>query len=88
VARRSGLAYTVGQHIAFDTGRYAPETFAGRMLLAHELAHVLQQTGGGQPPAEGLKIARPADPAEREAEVAAEAVLQGHAVPPAREPHN
>ena len=36
-------AYTVGWHIAFAAGRYAPETSDGRRLLAHELAHTLQQ---------------------------------------------
>jgi hypothetical protein len=42
-------AYTVGEHIAFAPGRYAPETPAGRSLLAHELAHVVQQAEGGAP---------------------------------------
>lgn len=40
-------AYTVGPNIAFDTGQYAPLTHTGRHLLAHELAHVVQQ---GQAP--------------------------------------
>jgi hypothetical protein len=35
-------AYAVGQHIAFDSGRYQPRAPAGRRLLAHELAHVVQ----------------------------------------------
>lgn len=39
-------AYTVGTDIAFGTGQYAPETKAGRHLLAHELAHVVQQRQG------------------------------------------
>lgn len=38
-----GLAYTVGQRIVFDAGRYAPGTPRGDRLLAHELAHTLQQ---------------------------------------------
>lgn len=38
------LAYTVGRHIAFDTGRYAPNTTDGKRLLAHELAHIVQQS--------------------------------------------
>jgi len=41
------LAYTVGSHIAFGASRYAPRTEGGRQLLAHELAHVIQQTQGG-----------------------------------------
>jgi hypothetical protein len=46
-ADMSALAYTVGQHVVFGSGRYAPETSAGRRLLAHELAHVVQQDGTG-----------------------------------------
>jgi len=38
-------AYTVGQSIVFDTGRYSPGTSEGRRLLAHELTHVVQQSG-------------------------------------------
>ncbi|ADW69491.1 eCIS core domain-containing protein [Granulicella tundricola] len=36
-------AYTVGQHIAFDQGRYDPGSSSGQHLLAHELAHTVQQ---------------------------------------------
>jgi outer membrane protein OmpA-like peptidoglycan-associated protein len=36
-------AYTLGADIAFASGRYAPSTPAGRSLIAHELAHVVQQ---------------------------------------------
>src|SRR5262249_4466479 len=39
-------AYTAGSHVAFAAGRYSPETDSGRRLLAHELAHVVQQSGG------------------------------------------
>jgi hypothetical protein len=39
-------AYTVGTDIAFGSGRYAPQTDTGRHLLAHELAHVVQQGAG------------------------------------------
>ena len=41
------LAYTVGQNIVFRANRFAPSTPAGNALLAHELAHVVQQTGRG-----------------------------------------
>ncbi len=37
------MAYTVGHHIAFGMGNYAPCTPEGRKLLAHELMHVVQQ---------------------------------------------
>jgi hypothetical protein len=38
------LAYTAGRHIVFGAGQYAPSTSAGKALLAHELAHTVQQT--------------------------------------------
>lgn len=41
------LAYTVGNHLVFGSGQYAPTTAAGRRLLAHELVHTLQQGGPG-----------------------------------------
>lgn len=44
----NALAYTTGSNIAFAAGQYQPETDSGRRLIAHELAHVLQQTGGDQ----------------------------------------
>jgi hypothetical protein len=44
-------AYTVGQHVVFGEDRFAPGTHAGRELLAHELAHTIQQRGAaGAPP--------------------------------------
>ena len=36
-------AFTLGRDIAFAPGEYAPGTAQGRRLLAHELAHVVQQ---------------------------------------------
>ena len=42
------LAYTVGQDVVFAPGRYSPKTAMGRQLLAHELAHVVQQGGAAE----------------------------------------
>ncbi len=42
-------AYTVGSDVVFGAGRYAPQSPAGRRLLAHELAHVAQQAGPAEP---------------------------------------
>lgn len=39
-------AYTVGHNIVFGAGQFAPSTRQGRHLIAHELAHVVQQDGG------------------------------------------
>jgi len=41
----SAHAYTVGHDIVFDAGRFMPGTSDGRRLIAHELTHVLQQSG-------------------------------------------
>jgi hypothetical protein len=43
-------AFSVGEHVSFAEGRYAPGTQAGRRLLAHELAHVVQQAPGRSAP--------------------------------------
>jgi proteasome lid subunit RPN8/RPN11 len=42
-------AYTLGQTIVFNANRYAPQTPSGRRLIAHEVAHVIQQERGGPP---------------------------------------
>lgn len=44
-------AFTYGQDIAFGTGEYRPGTLIGDALIAHELAHVVQQRGAGSAPA-------------------------------------
>jgi hypothetical protein len=38
-------AYTIGHDIVFGAGRFAPSTNGGRQLIAHELTHVVQQSG-------------------------------------------
>jgi hypothetical protein len=42
----NALAYTVGPHIVFGAGQYAPGSTEGNRLLAHELTHTVQQSGG------------------------------------------
>jgi hypothetical protein len=45
-------AFTVGDDLVFGAGRFDPSSPAGRRLLAHELAHVVQQSrrpGGAGP---------------------------------------
>src|SRR5262249_15960074 len=39
-------AYTIGRDVVFGARQYAPGTTAGRALIAHELAHVVQQDFG------------------------------------------
>jgi Domain of unknown function (DUF4157) len=40
-------AFTVGEHIVFGGNQYTPNGANGARLLAHELTHVVQQSGGG-----------------------------------------
>ncbi len=42
-------AFTVGHDVTFAAGEYAPDRPGGLRLLAHELAHVAQQTAAGTP---------------------------------------
>jgi Domain of unknown function (DUF4157) len=67
-------AYTVGQHVVFASGRYAPHTDGGRRLLAHELAHTVQQGSGG-PARSVLRVEDPGTAAEAEADAAANAIM-------------
>ena len=43
----NATAYTMGNHIFFGSGQYDPSTSTGQHLLAHELAHVVQQSRHG-----------------------------------------
>ncbi len=40
----NALAYTVGNSVVFAEGQYVPHTWSGRRLIAHELAHTVQQS--------------------------------------------
>jgi hypothetical protein len=60
----NALAYTVGRDVVFGAGQYAPQTSRGRHVLAHELTHVIQQTGvPGSLPAACAVIQRQQGPA-------------------------
>ncbi|MBN2385425.1 MAG: DUF4157 domain-containing protein [Anaerolineales bacterium] len=73
----NALAYTVGRDIVFSAGQYRPDTLAGRKLLAHELAHVLQQGGAVFQPGRRLPLAAAEGPLERQAEAAGSQMHQG-----------
>lgn len=51
-------AYTVGHDIVFGTGQFAPGSAMGRRLLAHELTHVVQQSGPAGGPTQGVTLRR------------------------------
>jgi hypothetical protein len=62
-------AYTLGRHIVFAAGRYAPSTAEGHKLLAHELTHVMQQRAATPSIAAApIAVGLVSDPAEQEAE--------------------
>jgi hypothetical protein len=71
-------AFTVGAHVAFGAGSYRPGSLAGDALLAHELAHVVQQQAGPGPGAPPAAAATPALEAEAD-EAAAAALWSVHA---------
>jgi hypothetical protein len=71
------LAWTVGSHIAFGAQRFRPDTAAGIELLAHELAHTLQQPHAALPAGAEIPIGATSDPAEAHADALAERALRG-----------
>jgi hypothetical protein len=63
-------AYAVGSHLVFAAGQYAPHTQEGKQLLAHELTHVVQQSGGEVPGLIRRQVFRPRKPEPRKPEPA------------------
>jgi len=49
----SARAFTVGRDVAFNAGEYRPGTVEGDLLIAHELAHTVQQSGASHEEAGG-----------------------------------
>lgn len=76
----SARAYTVGSDIHFGAGQYNPSSSAGEALLAHEVAHTVQQAGGAARKAQyKLDVSSPGDALEVEADAAAESMVAGRA---------
>ena len=63
-------AFTVDRHVVFGTGRFNPASTRGQMLLAHEIAHVVQQRG-----ANSGRVATSPEAELEASEAAASAVL-------------
>jgi len=77
-------AFSLGQHVVFGRGEYAPSAAGGRELLAHELAHTRQQrAAGGAAAAAGgaLRVGRADAADEAHAHAAAHAVQAGRRAP-------
>lgn len=81
--RLQAEAYTAGSHVVFAPGRYAPQTERGRALLAHELAHVVQQPGVTEACGH-MRLSRTDSPAERAADLGGHRVTAGLAAGEAR----
>jgi hypothetical protein len=76
-------AFTLGEDIFFASGAFAPETRAGRKLIAHELTHVAQAAQGRAATATaGPRVSDPGELLEREADAMADQ-LDGAAARPA-----
>jgi hypothetical protein len=73
--RLAARAFTVGSHVVFGSGQYQPATSSGRAVLAHELTHVVQQSGT-KAPTGSLAV-----DSDRGAERAAEATAQAMSAP-------
>lgn len=69
-------AYTVGRDVVFGAMQYAPQTPAGKSLLAHELAHVAQQRSADRLPAD-LAVGPANDVHEHAADRQARSVVAG-----------
>lgn len=71
-------AYTVGHNIVFGVGQYLSQASTNQRLLAHELAHVVQQSGG-------LKtVQRQETPIPSQAETATDVRLRSLSTRPSR----
>lgn len=72
-------AYTLGRDIVFGAGRFQPQTMDGRELIAHELTHVVQQSGAPASPMRAAltHVAEAGSAVESEAEAIGARVASG-----------
>ncbi len=76
-ASLDAAAYAVGQDIHLGAGAPALDTPEGRHLIAHEVAHTVQQQGAAPTIQRAALVSTPGDAAEREAERFAAAFAVG-----------
>ena len=81
----SARAFTTGQDIFFRQGEYNPGSSSGKELVAHELTHVVQQSGALQTRGiqAKLTIGQPNDRYEQEADRVAKQVMSMPEIQPA-----
>lgn len=70
-------AYAIGDDVHFGAGQYDPTSAAGEHLIAHEVAHTVQQRGGAAHTQHKLEVTGPGDACEVEADAAADAMVVG-----------
>jgi hypothetical protein len=68
----SARAFATGTDVYFAKGEYSPGSAAGDKLIAHELAHVVQQRGA--PSGGPLSVSEPGDALETEADAVADQI--------------
>ena len=68
----SARAFATGTDVYFAKGEYSPGSAAGDRLIAHELAHVVQQRGA--PSGGPLSVSEPGDALETEADAVADQI--------------
>ena len=76
-AQLGARAFTTGNDIHFGAGQYRPDDPFGMHLLAHEVAHTVQQQGATAAPQAKLEVSEPGDASEHEADHAADAMVRG-----------
>jgi len=69
----SARAFATGSDVYFARGEYNPGSADGDRLIAHELAHTVQQRGATQ--GGPLSVSTPGDAMEREADDVADSIL-------------
>ncbi|MEO6772703.1 MAG: DUF4157 domain-containing protein [Kofleriaceae bacterium] len=72
-------AYAIGPDLHFAEGTYDPSSSSGQALIAHEVAHVVQQRGGSAPhkAQHKLAVSAPGDRHEHEADAFADSFVKG-----------
>ena len=74
-------AFARGQDIHFAPGQYDPASAGGQHLIAHEVAHTIQQSSAPRAKADGPSVSSPTDSFEVEADRFADAFVGGSTAP-------